>query len=406
MREKKTPLFELSRFPPPPMTSAEELTEKIGHMRGVLERAGHDTIVLNSEGAVRWLTGIRHQVIDIAPDAESPIRVLVRLQTSSAVLTFLAARTEMPRIREQVPKVFDRVPGAELDFQESLPSLPDGALLPGHPGYSDTLGAIVRPLLGGTKGPQMGKLEWLHAMTSAVLTETAFQLKAGMTGSEVRGLVFHSLAARDVECNLILVALAGQEKHLHPLYSSEYRVEEGCWVKLVAGGRYSELIASVTVMAKIGSRLSAEEASIYRALQQSALEYADLYRSGAVESDIYREVGKRFAEIEKRCGLEGFQPSAYHHHLGGPISPLGNRDYLLQEGGTRSMFPWMQFAINPCEVLKNTKVELQGIVMPEGAPLILDGSRFVPKNLGLFSEFRAQGRTTVAAVANVVKVPC
>ena len=241
-------------------------------------------------------------------------------------------------------------------------------------------------------------------MTSAVLTETAFQLKAGMTGSEVRGLVFHSLSARDVECNLILVALAGQEKHLHPLYSSEYRVEEGCLVKLVAGGRYAELIVSVTVMAKIGGRLSGQEALVYGALQHGALEYADLYRCGALEADIYREVGRRFAEIEKRCGLDGFQHSAYHHHLGGPISPLGNRDYLLEQSGNRRMFPWMQFAINPCDVLKNTKIELQGIVMPEGAPLMMDGSRFMPKSLGLFSELRAPGGTT-AAVANVIEVP-
>jgi hypothetical protein len=296
------------------------------------------------------------------------------------------------------------VPGTELDFSESLPPLRDGALRPGDPGYSDALGAIVQPIVGGANGPQMGKLQWLHAMTSAVLTETAFQLKPGMTGSEVRGLVFRSLAARDLECNLILVALAGQEKHLHPLYSSEYRVEEGCWVKLVAGGRYAELIASVTVMAKIGSRLSRHEAGVYGALQQGALEYADLYRNGAVEANIYREVGRRFAEIGKRCGLDGFQHSAYHHHLGGPISPLGNRDYLLEEGGTRRMFPWMQFAINPCDVLQSTKVELQGIVMPEGVPLMLDGSRFMLKNLELFSELRAPGGT-VAAVANVIEVP-
>jgi hypothetical protein len=395
--------FDLSRFPPPPMTSREEVTGKLAHLRSVLQQGGHDIILLDSEGAVRWLTGMRHQVIDISPDAQSPVQVLVRLRNSSAAMTFLAARTEMPRIMDQVPMAFDQVPGTELDFSESLPPLPGSALLPGRPGYQDALGAIVRPIVGGSTGLQMGKLEWLHAMTCAVLTETALKLEPGMTGAAVRNMVFHALADREVECNLILVALAGQEKHLHPLYSSAYRVEKGCWVKLVAGGRYAELIASVTVMAKIGSP-SKEEARIYGAIQAGALEYADLYRSGAVESEIYREVGARFAEIERRSGLKGFAPSAYHHHLGGPISPLGNRDYLVEERGTRRMFPWMQFAINPCEVLTNTKVELQGIVMPEGAPLMLDGSRFLPKNLGLFSEFRSNGGA-VAAVANVVEVP-
>jgi hypothetical protein len=237
-----------------------------------------------------------------------------------------------------------------------------------------------------------------------VLVEAALRLEVGMTGAAVRGLVFHRLAARDVECNLILVALAGQEKHLHPLYDSRYRVEEGCWVKLVAGGRYAELIVSVTVMAKVGRRPSREETRVYAALQQGAVEYADLYRNGAAESDIYREVGERFAEIEDKSGLKGFQPSAYHHHMGGPTSPLGNRDYLLQQGGTRRMFPWMQFAVNPCDVLQCTKVEVQGVVMPEGPPRLLDGSRFLPKELGLFSAFRSSGGTE-AEIANVVEAP-
>ncbi|MGA2378783.1 MAG: hypothetical protein ABSG85_05695, partial [Spirochaetia bacterium] len=95
----------------------------------------------------------------------------------------------------------------------------------------------------------------------------------------------------------------------------------------------------------------------------------------ASESEIYRGAGAKFAEIENGHGLKGFQPSAYNHHMGGPTSPLGNRDYLLQEAGSRVMFPWMQFAFNPCDVLQFTKVELPGIVMPEGPPRLLDGSR-------------------------------
>lgn len=384
------------------MTSRVELGEKITHMRGILERGGHDTILLSSEGAVRWLTGTRHQITDIAPKADSPVQALIHVLPSSTMLTFRTASTEMPRLLDQLPTLFDHVPGVELDFRESLPPLPDGALAPGRPGYDDVLGAIVRPLLGGTRGHQMEKLEWLHGMTSAVLIETALRLEAGMTGATVRGIVFQSLAEHDVECNMILVALAGQEKHLHPLYSSQYHIENGGWVKLVAGGRYAELIVSITVMAMVGRLLSDGETRIYSALQQAALEYADLFRNGASEADVYRGAGAKFAEIQNARRLKGFQPSAYNHHMGGPTSPLGNRDYLLQEAGSRVMFPWMQFAINPCDVLQFTKVELQGIVMPEGPPRILDGSRFVPKDLGLFTPLHASGGTA-GQVANVVQ---
>jgi Xaa-Pro aminopeptidase len=397
---KTSSTFDLLRYPPPPMTSASELGEKIAHLRRVVEREGRDTILFTSEGALRWLTGTRHQVGDIAPRADSPVRVLIRARASGTLLVFCSQKTEMPRILDQLPPLFASVPGVELDFRETLPTLPDDVLAPGGPGYDDALGAIVRPILGGARGHQMKKLEWLYGMTSAVLVETALQLRPGMTGAGIRGNVFRSLAEHDIECNMILVALPGQEKHLHPLYSSHYRAESGGWVKLVAGARYAELIASVTIMAKVGSPLSDEEEGIYSALQQGAVEYADLFRAGASEAEIYRGAGARFAEIEDTRRLKGFARSAYNHHMGGPTSPLGNRDFLLQETGSRAVFPWMQFAINPCDVLQFTKVELQGIVMPEGPPHLLDGSTFLPKDSGLFTTLGSSGGTT-GPVANV-----
>lgn len=403
MPERRIPPFDFSRFEPPPMITRDELDLKIAHLRSVLGRHGRRAILLSCEGAMRWLTGTRHQIIDIAPDAQSPVQALVRLGSGSVEVTFVTTRIEMPRVADQVPEVFEGIPDVTVDFRQSLPPLSDADLVPDASGYGEVLGQIIRPVLGGRNGNQVRKLEWLYAMTTAVLTDTSFQLELGMNGAEVRGQAILNLAARDIECNLILVALAGQEKHFHPLYGSRYQIEDGCWVKLVAGSRYAELIVSATAMVKMGRSPSSQESRTYAALQQGAVEYADLYRSGMSERDIYREVGERFGRIERETGLAGFQPSAYFHHMGGPTSPLGNRDYLLEPAGTRKMFPWMQFAINPCDVLQFTKVELQGIVMPSGAPRMLDGSSFLPKNLGLFSEIRAEGGTE-AKVANVVEV--
>jgi Xaa-Pro aminopeptidase len=399
---KKSHQFDLNRYTAPPAITTEELERKLNHARVVLERSGHSAILLVQEGSVRWLTGTRHQIIDIAPDAESPVQALVRLRSTGVEITFVTTRIEMPRVQDQLPPVFRGAHGVSTDFRELPFEPPDDVLTRGKAGYEETLSDMVRPLLNAADGNQLLKLEWLYAMTQAVLTETALGLAAGMNGAEVRGEVLRNLAAHDVECDLALVALAGQEKHFHPLYNSRYHTERGCWVKLVAGGRYAELIVSTTVMARIGASPSREEAEIFQALQRGGVEYADLYRNGANEADIYTAVGERFREIEKETGLKGFQPSAYFHHMGGPTSPLGNRDYLLEPGGSHRMFPLMQFAINPCDVLQYTKVELQGIVMPQGAPRMLDGSRFVPPELGLFSEVRVRGGT-VARVANIVE---
>ena len=288
--------------------------------------------------------------------------------------------------------------GASQDEQER--SLANGCR---RDGYEAALGEIVRPVVGGFEGNQFRKLEWLCSMTTAVLFESAHQLQAGMNGAQVRGMIFRNLADREVEANLILVALAGQEKHYHPLYNSRYTVENGCWVKLVAGARYAECILSATAMVKYGGSLTSEEARIYAAVQEGAMEYADLFRAGALESDIYREVGERFIQIEKKRGVRGFGPSAYHHHMGGPTSPIGNRDFLIDPKGVHRMFPWMQFAINPVDVFQNTKVEIQGIVQTTGGPHILDGFRFAPLERDVYTEVRVKGGTS-GKVANLIHV--
>ncbi len=402
MRATGGTLQDSAAFDKPPAITPEELTSKLSHLRAVLDRHGASSILLACEGAMRWLTGSRHQVIEIAPTAASPVQALVRLRSSIAEVTFITSHTEMPRIQDQLPGVFEGIDEVRIGFQGSAPPLPDHVLLPGVTLYDTVLGEIVRPLVGGLEGNQLRKLEWLYAITTAVLTDSARSVKAGMNGAEIRGMVFNALASRDVECNLILVALAGQEKHFHPLYDARYRAERGCWIKLVAGSRYADLIVSCTVMGKVGQSLSRLEAEIYAALQRGTVEYADLYRNGMVESDIYTDVGTRFVRIEKETGLKGFQKSAYFHHMGGPTSPLGNRDYLLEAGGSRRMFSWMQFAINPCDVLQYTKVELQGFVKDDGPPAMLDGSRFLTGDPRLFTEIRASGGTT-AIVANVIE---
>ncbi len=404
MAQGHAPLFDLDRFPAPPSVTKEELESKLGRLRAVLERRGHDGILLIQEGAVRWLTGTRHQISDIAPDADSPVHACVRLRSGGVDVTFITTRIEMPRITDQLPGVFEDLPDVRIRFQESAPDFTNSTLLPGSAGYEDAVTEIVKPVLDDDDGNQVRKLEWLYAMASAVLVETALQLEPGMNGAHVRGLMLRNLSLRDIENNLALVALAGQEGHFHPLYNARYRVENGCWVKLVGGCRYAELIVSITVMALIGRRPSPRESAVYAALQQGAAEYADLFRAGAGESQIYAEVGERFQRIEDRTGLRGFQPSAYFHHMGGPTSPLGNRDYLLERTGTHRAFPRMQFAINPCDVLQKTKVELQGIVMPGGGPpRMLDGFRFAPQDAGLFTALHASGGTE-ANVSNVVVV--
>ena len=47
--------------------TAEEIGMKLGHLGHILRKRNCDAILFRCEGAMRWLTGIKHQVGDIAP---------------------------------------------------------------------------------------------------------------------------------------------------------------------------------------------------------------------------------------------------------------------------------------------------------------------------------------------------
>ncbi len=360
----------------PEAITATELKTKLFHMREVLDKWGCSGILLNSEGAMRWLTGIKHQLGDIAPAAVSPVNALVRFENGgSPAITIVTKQFEMPRLKMELPPVFDPVPGLIYNFRGTMPELYNGILSPDGPDYQAVTDDIIRPLIGGFNGNQYAKLSWLAKATMQVLGETAYQLTPGMKGLEVRGLMLKNLGAHDIDANLVLIALAGQHDFLHPVASANYTVTKNSWMKLVVGTRYAEHIMSQSLLVKLGGNISEREKRVYHALQDASMEYADCYRTGYTEQDIYTSMLHRFNKIEDIYELPGFGDSATLHHPGGGTSPTGNRDRMLDPQGMRLLSPWTQFAINPVDRLCGFKVELQGMVMPDGAePHILDMS--------------------------------
>jgi hypothetical protein len=379
-----------------------ELAAKLDRVRAELTGARAGGILFTQEGCMRWLTGVRHQITDLSPSEASPVQALVRVHGDTTEITFVSSPIEMPRIKDQLPEVYAGLGGTTIQFATVIPSTGADVLLPASPAWVDVTGRIVRPLVGGLTGNQYAKLSWLASAATAILVQTAREIEPGMNGAEVRARALGNLFSHDIDCNLVLVALKGQEGHLHPLWDARYTIEKDCWVKLVTAARLADMIISATVMVKFGSKVSADALASYHAIQEGALEYADCYRSGAVEGTIYTELGRRFDMLEKKHGIAGFAAAAYAHHPGGPTSPIGNRDYLIQKGGTRRMFPWMQFAINPLETRFLTKVEVQGIVQPEGPPHMLDISRVTPAGMvAVRTVSSAQG--TKAIVAEIVQ---
>lgn len=384
---------------PAPIT-AQEITDKLAHLRQVLESEKKTGIHLTQEGAMRWLTGVRHEIIAVTPDFPSPVSALVELSSRSVKITFLTTPIEMPRIKDQLPPVFKGVKGVSVAFATDLPKVEKSVVLAGTAQHNALTGRIVRPLIGGLKGNQFKKFDWVANMMSALAVKTAYELVPGQNGEQVHDMLRRNFADFGVESNMFLVALKGQEGHLHPLYDARYKVPAKGWVKLVTAGRLADVIVSETLMVKFG-KITAKETEAHAALQDAALEYADLYRNGMNERAIYEGCGEAFAAVEKKYKLKGFAKSAYLHHLGGPTSPLGNRDYCLSPKDKADVFAGMSFAINPVECLFGTKVEIQGIVTESGAPYMLDFSKMTDPKLATFRPV-VSGNGTKALIPNPV----
>lgn len=381
----------------PPVITPAEIRLKLGHLCSIVAQRGYDAVKLESEGAMRWLTGRKHQVADIAPAAPSPVNALIKVNSDDSIhITFTTKPFEMPRVRDEIIPFFENVENVNCELSESTPSEHGQTLYPYDDDYREILDAVVRPLLGEAEANPYCKLEWLSKTSMLAMAETALSLTTGMTGLQVRALLLQRLALYGIDANLTLIALAGQHQHLHPIAADDYKVAEDCWLKLVTGSRFAEHIVSQSLMVKLGGTVTDEETAVYHALQDAAVEYADCYREGESESKIHSDMMERFKKIEKLYELDGFAESATLHHPGGGTSPLGNRDRLLNPNGNLILDAWTQFAINPVDVIKDFKVELQGVVQPNGKPpLLLNMDEYAQEKIP-FRSVKSTGGSSVA----------
>ena len=358
----------------PPYFTTEEAAWKVEKLRQSLAAQDVKKIIFTAEGAVRWLTGLRNQIVAIGAAAASPVHVCASLVDGKLVLAMITNRIEMCRLQDEINThaAFFEKAGARVELVLTDAFDRSGACDP----QSGAFSALCEELfLSGTLSENSNyfpKLRYANEMTLALLIEVAYQVEPGMDGMEVFGVLSSLFYRHHMESNLFLIGLSGQEGHLHPLYNEKYKVKKEKWFKLVAGGRDGEHIASQTVLVNIGGGMNAAEVGRYQALQQATAEYADCYRPGITEAQLFDAVGETFARVGLAEGIGGFREVGYHHHLGGPTSPLGNRDYVITKGGAHTIRKFQSFAINPVDPVTNFKVEAQGITGRDAtdAPLL------------------------------------
>ena len=346
-----------------------EFCAKMRILEKKLEQLGKKKIYLCSEGAMRWLTGIRHQVVDIAANTPTTVHVVVETKPNTSLL-FYSEPWESNRVHDIIERGIWNECGVEASYGGTSPDLTEeGIASPLDENYAEIERSIVSPL---AEGNQKAKLDWLVSESRQALMEIAAHMEEGMTGWDLRTLVYHTYHQRHLELNLVMLGLSKMKRHLHPVVEDDSVVEPGTVVKIAIGARYFDMFHSATQLVKIGEAPAHRELVVHHALQEATLAYADQFTAGAVEKDLHAALGPIFKKVEETHGLEGFGQSAHLHHAGGPLSPLGNRDFVIAEKGQRQILPYSQFSVNPVDALEFLKFELQGIVLPAGPPQIID----------------------------------
>lgn len=350
-----------------------EFCAKIDLLKTVVEKFDGTAMYLCSEGAMRWLTGKRHQVVDINANAPTTVQAVVDAGTPQPSIVLYSDPWESARVHDIIESgpwngcgIKATYGGPVCDF--SNPKL----ISPKWENYAEIERYIVSPLAEGLHGNQRDKLEWLASESRQALISIAKAVRIGMTGWELRTLVYQAYHERHIELNLVMLGLSGMKRHLHPVIEDDSVVEQGAVIKIAIGARYFDMFHSATQLVKINSDPTDRELKIHRALQEATLSYADQFRNEAIENDIHSSLGPIFKDIATKHDLPGFEHSAYLHHAGGPLSPLGNRDFVIGPEGNRPIIAHAQFSVNPVDALEYLKFELQGIVRPEGPPVILD----------------------------------
>jgi len=356
-----------------------EFCAKLSHLKRVIHANGYDAIYLESEGAMRWLTGYRHQVVDIAPQARTTVQAVVQVAPEYNI-TFFSDPWEANRVHDILAagiwnecNISAGYGGAEPDF--SSPRLLSSQV---DKRYAELERSIISVLAEGLEGNQWDKLQWLVAESRKTLIELSTRLTEGMTGWDLRTELYHAYHERHIELNLVMLGLSGMQNHLHPVVMDDSRVENESIVKLVIGARYFDMFHSASQLVKIGGAPTRREVTVHRALQEASLRYANQYRVGNDEAQLYESLGSIFAEVAKEYDLKGFEKSAYLHHAGGPLGPSGNRVFVVSRHGKRELIAHEQFAVNPVDTLEFLKFELQGVVLPEGAPALIDEFSWCP----------------------------
>jgi len=339
-------------------TSAADLAEcraRIAPLADVMAQYDLDAVVLRRAPNVAWATGGRVHVA-LAIDA-AIAEVVITAAPAGVELTVVTNAIEAPRLREE--ELPPGLPVVAVPWWEprshGLPATSRVGSDSPRPGEVD----VAVPVERIRQHLTAGELERYRVTARRVVdtVETVLpQARPSLSEQEVAGMLSGALAARGLECLVLLVA--GDERrhrYRHPLPSA---LPVGPVFFASVCARERGLICSVT-RAVAFRALTEDERRAYRGLLAVEARLLD----GTVPG---RSLGEMFTEAMTEYGKAGPPLAAdewWHHHQGGPTGYLP-RDWPVTPQTDVPVLPQQAFAWNPTG--GGFKVEDTVVSSPEG----------------------------------------
>lgn len=337
--------------------SPQEIAEKERRVREFISAQGLSALVLTTQANFAWFTCGGDSHVAYGTDMGSVSAVI-----SPDAKYIICDNIEAPRILEE------ELAGQGFEFRvyswwHSSPADEIAALVTGPVG-ADTpiagttlVAGAIPPLRYSLTDSEVARYRWLGKATGECLSETAREIRPGLTEHQIAAVLGEKLIARGIIPNLILIAADERiARFRHPIPTD--RVLDR-YAMLVAGAKKWGLVVSATRIVHFG-QIPCDLRAKHEAVMAVDAEFIARTRPGTSVDFIFR----KGMEAYERTGFAGEWQS---HHQGGATGYAG-RDYRARQGIKETVQQNQAFAWNPSII--GTKCEDTVIALPDRTEII------------------------------------
>jgi Xaa-Pro aminopeptidase len=337
----------------------EELDEKTRRLTQMLDRTGHDALLINSQHNFAWLTGGGSNGVESTTQHGAAALAV----TKHGQRLVIANRIELARMLDEEVREDEFEPltfAWQGSMHDALRERIGGGVIATDLPMGDGFPVIEHEIAkcrASLMPQEIDRYRKLGADAGAVMRRVADAISPGMTELEIAARLNAELAAENITSIVTLVAADERiSKYRHPTPTTN------TWkntLLLVTCARRHGLVASLSRMISSGDLSDELQHKTYAAAVVHS-KLMDATRVGATSAELYRVASEAYAE-------QGFAGEIDLHHQGGAAG-YRPRDWVAHPHGQDVVQPNQAFAWNPS--ITGTKVEETCILTDDGIHVI------------------------------------